>query len=185
MTTETKPKYALTYDDVKAMRPCADGLRAATKAFGGIDAWKSNPKGIRDWIDAKIDFDDILWVYCRDDVVDAKTLRLFAADCAQSVLHLFEDKHPEDKRPREAIEAARKYAHGEITQAELAAARAAAWAAASAAWPVERDAARAATWAAAWDAAEVAAEVAVRAAAWAAAWADILELLAKRLETTT
>ena len=73
-------------------------------------------------------------------------LRLFAADCAEHVLPIFEKNRPGDDRPRKAIEAARKFARGEIG----AAARAAAWAAA-------RDAARAAAWAAARDAAGVAA----------------------------
>ncbi len=86
------------------------------------------------------------------------TARLFAADCAEHTLHIFEEVCPDDKRPAEAIEAARKFARGEITQDELAAARAAAWAAAwdaagAAARAAARDAARAAAWAAAWDAA--------------------------------
>lgn len=34
----------------------------------------------------------------------------FAADCAGRVLHFYENKYPEDRRPREAIEAARKVA---------------------------------------------------------------------------
>ena len=34
---------------------------------------------------------------------------LFAVLCAESVLHLFEEKHPNDDRPRKAIEAARNY----------------------------------------------------------------------------
>lgn len=74
-----------------------------------------------------------------------RTARLFAADCAEHVLHLFEDKYPEDKRPRQDIETARRCANGKATKEELAAARDAAWAAA-------RDAARAAAWAAARDA---------------------------------
>lgn len=37
----------------------------------------------------------------------ARRLRLWAADCAAHVLHLFERKRPGDDRPRRAIEAAR------------------------------------------------------------------------------
>ena len=54
-----------------------------------------------------------------------RTARLFAADCAERVLPIFEKKHPNDHRPRRAIEAARAFANGEIN----AAAEAAAWAA--------------------------------------------------------
>ena len=64
---------------------------------------------------------------------------LLQADVAERVLHIYEAKHPNCKKPRQAIEAARAYARGEISKEELAAARAAAWAAAL-------DAARAAAW---------------------------------------
>ena len=47
-------------------------------------------------------------------------LRLFAADCAEHVLHFYEAKFPKDDRPRKAIEAARKYARGELTAAAAA-----------------------------------------------------------------
>lgn len=46
-----------------------------------------------------------------------RTARLFAADCAEHVLHLYENKHPGDDRPRKAIEAAREFANGEIDAA--------------------------------------------------------------------
>ena len=39
----------------------------------------------------------------------------WAADCAQHVLHLFEEERPDDDRPRIAIEQARAWARGEIT----------------------------------------------------------------------
>ncbi len=93
---------------------------------------------------------------------DEKTARLFAADCAEHVLHVFEQQHPDDLRPRNAIAAARAFAHGGIDSAAWAAAGDAAWAAAGdAAWAATRAAARAAAGAAAWDA--------TRAAAWDAA----------------
>jgi hypothetical protein len=85
------------------------------------------------------------------DAWNDRTARLFAADCAERVLPIFEKERPGDDRPRKAIQAARDYANGVID--------AAAWAAA---------------WAAARDAAGVAAGAAARAAArdtaWAAAW---------------
>ena len=97
--------------------------------------------------------------------------RLFAADCAEHVLRFYEEKYPNEKRPRQAIETARRFARGKATREELDAARDAAWdaawdAARDAAWAADRDAARAAAWDAAWDAAWAAA----RAAAWDAAW---------------
>ena len=52
------------------------------------------------------------------------TVRLFAADCAEHVLHFYEDKYPGDNRPRKAIEMARKFARGKATGEEFAAAAA-------------------------------------------------------------
>jgi len=89
---------------------------------------------------------------------DERTARLFACDCAERVLYLFEARHPNDRRPRKAIETARRYAEGKAAVEELTAAQDAAWAAAEAA----AGAAEAAAWAAAG---------AAGAAAWAAAWA--------------
>ena len=132
----------------------------------------------------------------RVETWNERTQRLFAADCAEAVVHLCGD----DPRPRAAIETARRFARGMATAEELAAARAAAraaWGAAgagaawgTAAWAAAWDAARAAKAAmAAWDAARAAraakaamaaaeaawaaagaARAAARAAAWAAAW---------------
>lgn len=41
-------------------------------------------------------------------------LALWAADCAEHVLHLFETERPADPRPREAVEATRSWARGEL-----------------------------------------------------------------------
>ena len=96
----------------------------------------------------------------RLDTWTGKSARLFAADCAEHVLPIFEKKQPNDDRPRKAVEAARQFANGEIDR----------WAAAGDA----ADAAAEAAWAAAADAADAAADAAGDAAADAAgdaAWA--------------
>ena len=96
-----------------------------------------------------------------------QTARLFACDCAERVLPLFEKERPGDERPRKAIDTARAYVAGAATVEQLAAARAAAWAAAraaarAAAWAAARAAAWAAARDAAWDAARPAARAAER-----------------------
>lgn len=80
-----------------------------------------------------------------------RTLRLFAADCAERVLPLFEQQRPNDNRPRQAVETARRFANGEATRDELAAA-----------WAAARGAARGAARDAAWAAARAAARGAAR-----------------------
>ena len=55
---------------------------------------------------------------------------LFAADCAEHVLSLYERQYPNDRRVRDTIEARRRYANGQISDAEWEAAREVATAAA-------------------------------------------------------
>lgn len=40
---------------------------------------------------------------------DQKTLAIWAIDCAERILPYFEEKYPDDKRPRQAIEALQKW----------------------------------------------------------------------------
>ena len=99
-------------------------------------------------------------------------LRLLACDYAEHVLTIFERTNSEDKRPRTAIETARKYVRGEATLQDL---HAAAYAAANAAYAAAYVAA-AAAYAAAYAAyaaayAAYAAANAAYAAAYVAAYA--------------
>lgn len=43
-----------------------------------------------------------------------KGLALWAADCAERALPVFEDSRPDDRRPRKAVEQARAWARGDI-----------------------------------------------------------------------
>ena len=68
-----------------------------------------------------------------------RTARLFACDCAESVLPIYE-RFNTSTAPRETIAVARRFANGEATREGLVAARAAAWAAAGdAAWERQTD----------------------------------------------
>jgi Imm-5 like putative immunity protein len=71
-------------------------------------------------------------------------LAVWAADCAQHVLHFFEQAQPDDDRPRRAIELARAWARGEITMTQARTAAFAANAAAREVSGVAREAAHAA-----------------------------------------
>lgn len=75
------------------------------------------------------------------DIWDHKLLAFWAADCAEHVLPRFENERPTDIRPREAVEAARAWARGEL---EMSQARAAAFDAHAAAREADEDAAQAA-----------------------------------------
>jgi len=53
---------------------------------------------------------------------DHHLLALWAATCAEHVLHLFESARPEDSRPMEAIEHARAWVRGEVKMMQARAA---------------------------------------------------------------
>ncbi|WP_216653559.1 putative immunity protein [Nocardioides sp. zg-DK7169] len=53
---------------------------------------------------------------------DHQLLALWAAECAEHVLHLFEEESPADSRPRRAIEAGRAWARGEMAMMDARAA---------------------------------------------------------------
>ncbi|WP_421859361.1 putative immunity protein [Oricola sp.] len=123
-------------------------MGGALRGGAGISAAQAREAGCT--------FGEIACVACHIAQSDAEVqrrLRLWMADCAARVLHVFEETES-SHAPRRAIEAARQFARGEIDDAASAAAGAAAG-----------DAARAA----ATVAARVAAKAAARAAAGAAA----------------
>lgn len=100
----------------------------------------------------RVDDDDKIVVrearlLCKLKAWNERTQRLFACDCAERVVHLVDDG-----RAQNAIDVARRYANGQATDTELAAARSAAR---SAAWDAASTAALGAAWhaarAAAWD----------------------------------
>ena len=98
------------------------------------------------------------------EIWNDKTLRLFAADCAEHVLGIYERVCPKDDRPRKAIQAARDFANGLIDRnAAHAAANAASYAASYAAYAADHSA----------DAADYSADAAYAAsyAAYAASYA--------------
>ncbi len=150
--------------------PCSNGLHLCRP--GDLVSWLGPTVWLAEAGKERIEQADKVVVrrarlLSRCEAWNDRTARLFAADCAERVLTLFERERPDDSRPRDAIAAARAFANDEIDAGARAAAGAAAWAAArAAAW----DAAGAAAWAAAWDAAWDAARAAARDAAGAAAW---------------
>ena len=118
---------------------------------------------------------DTLWALDKVVAGGDKILLLWACDCADRVLPIYEMHYPNDLRVRQCIITTRAFANGTATLEDLAAAGDAAWdaaratagdAAGDAAWAAARAAARAARAAA--RAARAAARAA-RDAAWAAA----------------
>jgi len=145
-----------TFNLLRKAGACTSRYRVLARHLGGVQHYgATTPIPLSTILDSN-GLDDALWCLqcCQDKETAGVFARLLVADFAWHVLHIFEEKYPNDKRPRQAIDAARQYARGEIGDAALDAAG---------------DAARAAAWDAALDAAGDAAWDAARAAAWDAA----------------
>ena len=142
-------------DDIRNFRPrpCYDPSRYLA------EDWTGTALDVLDVKDCPAA--DRLWVVLREECVSSRTLRLFAVWCARQALALVDNP---DQRSVAACDTAERFANGEATERELAAA-----------WAAARDAAWAAAWDVAWDVARDAAwdvaSTAARDAAWAAAWA--------------
>ncbi len=156
----------ITIETIRSWKPCYNPSRYFTEDWSGtvIDILK----------DDRISWGDRLWASMRTELVSEKLVRLFAVWCARQVQHLMTDK-----RSLDVLDVAERFANGEATDQELAAAwdaagDAAGDAARDAAWDAARAAAQDAAWDAAWAAAWAAARAAARDAAWdaagAAAW---------------
>jgi len=151
---------------------CTNGYRKLVRHLGGSKAWPADrPIPLTTVLDSN-GIDDAIWclraVLPEQEQERDRIARLFAADCAEAVLPLFERAFPLDARPRLAIEAARRLARDPSTAAATAGA-AAAYAALAAA-----DSAGVAAYAAlaAADSAGAAADAALAAADSAGAAAD-------------
>jgi hypothetical protein len=155
---------SVTLTTVRKWGPCydADRLKALAAGRRRITALEI--------LDLDIPAQDKLWAVLRNDFFSDGVLRLFACAFAETCIEIFERERADDNRPRNAIDVARRYAHGDATDEERVAAVAAAWDAAVAA----AGDARAAAWAAR-EAAVAAAGAAARDAAGDAAWDAALE----------
>ena len=90
----------ITKDYLKSLNPCEDRYKHYLQNYkdwqGTLDEFLDLPE---------LTHDDKRWVFVRS--VDKNKLRFVTADFAERVLHFYENKYPNDDRPRKAIEAAR------------------------------------------------------------------------------
>jgi hypothetical protein len=125
-----------TYADIERWGPCYKPSRYIA------ESWRGTALDILDL--KEVSHSDRLWVCLRTELASERVMRLFAVWCARQVQHLMKDS-----RSIAALDVAERFANGQATKEELAAAGDAAGAAAraaagDAAWDAARDAARAA-----------------------------------------
>ncbi len=143
-----------TFALAKQHLACAEGYASVAKALGGVKHYgKNTPIPLSVVATMGRGLDDALWclraVLPSEELARDRISRLLACDYAEHVLPKMEARFPDDKQPRQYVEALRRFASGDATLAELdlaAEAAEAAWATGTA------EAARRATWAA-WEAA--------------------------------
>ena len=123
----------LTLEQLKELNPCIKGFK-----------WYSQnikTENINEILHilAYHRWDWCRWLFVR--LLSDKQNRQLAIYCAELMLPVFEEAYPSDKRPREAIEAAKLYLSGGIAAKELAVKRRAADAAYTAAYTAASNAA--------------------------------------------
>ena len=93
-------KKKLTEWWLRGENPCKDGLAFAESCgFDFAKIYNTCERG--DWM---------IWLLRKSSAIDKIQAVLLACECAEHVLVIFEKKNPSDKRPRQAIEAARNWA---------------------------------------------------------------------------
>jgi len=94
---------------------CTEGYRKLAKFLGGVDRYgEDKPIPLAVIVESN-GLKDALWTLrCTVEPLEItqKTLIEFACRCAEHVLVNYEKLYPDDKRPRQAIEAARAFAEG-------------------------------------------------------------------------
>ncbi|ABA60037.1 hypothetical protein UXJ26_06040 [Burkholderia multivorans] len=175
---ENTPRFTVTLDALRKAGACYEGYNKLVRSLQGqpfTEKDEDRESYIRFRHDAEIPLLDILKSNGLDDAIWTlrcvsgadRDIRLFAVWCARKVEHLMQDQ-----RSKDALDVAERFANGEATEEE----RAAAWAAARAAGDAAGDAAgaaRDAAWVAARAAGDAAGDAAgaARDAAWVAAGA--------------
>lgn len=143
----------ITVSKIKALNPCGDRFNNFTTHYPDFNG------SLRDFLNLdNITYSDKAWVFVRL-ATHVQNVR-WSILCASSCLENFESLCPDDKRPRQAIEAADAFALNPSEENKIAArsaARSAADAADDASWSARSGAARSAAWPAAWSARSAAA----------------------------
>ena len=104
-----------TLNKIREHQPCPDGWQELLTYLGKTKA-DDEPLSIATILDSN-GLDDAIWCLRAVEGKD-REIRLFAVWCVRQVQHLLKDQ-----RSLDALDVAERYANGEATDAELAAAR--------------------------------------------------------------
>ena len=107
----------ITLKQIRKHSPCQDGWEKLLEHLGKTKA-DDEPLKFSTILESN-GSGDAIWCLRALPEEHSGKIRYLAADFAERVLHIFEEKHPNDKRPREAIQGVRDYVEGKITLDEL------------------------------------------------------------------
>ena len=116
-----------TFRRAKEANACQSSYRKMARALGGITKYGWDIPIPLDKVLEVCGFEDALWSLRIILEPADKEIRLLLCDYAESVLYLYEQSYPDDKRLRQVILVARQFALGRATEQELTAAKVAAW----------------------------------------------------------
>ena len=121
-----------TFNKLHKNHACPEGYKKLARSLGGVNKYGKDTPISLDKIIESNGLQDTIWSLRATTESSENLLIEFACRCAEHVLHFYEDKYPDDKRPRRAIETTLVCITDKSPEARAAArdARAAAWAAA-------------------------------------------------------
>ena len=132
-----------TFRKAKEANACVESYKKIAKTLGGVRNYGEDTTIPLSTILEVLGVQDTLWAFRCTIEPSADIAIEFTCRCAEHTLPNFESVYPDDKRPRQAIEAARRYLTDKSESARSAA-RSAWLAAESAAWSAAESAAESA-----------------------------------------
>ena len=106
-----------TFRLAKDAGACQESYRKFAKHKGSVRKWgEDKPFSLLEVLEV-CGIDDTLWTLrcCTESDKARRLSQIFACDCAEHVVHIYEKYYPTDTRPRHCIEVIRKYIAGEVT----------------------------------------------------------------------
>ena len=93
-----------TFNKLHKNHACTEGYQKLARSLGGVNKYGKDTPISLDKILESNGLQDTIWSLRATTESSENLLIEFACRCAEHVLHFYEDKYPDDKRPRRAIE---------------------------------------------------------------------------------
>lgn len=95
---------------IRTLNPCESGIENFEKSYPNFNGTLAELLTLEN-----IPYSDKVWLAIK--IVDLKVLQFWSLECAETVLHIFEERFPNDPRVRNCLEVTRKVLSGELASA--------------------------------------------------------------------